>query len=83
LYEELEGWRTRSIGEIAYLLLDARYEKIRHGGSVVSCAVLMAVGITPEGQRIVLGVSVSLSEAEVHWRTFLGTLQTAACTAFG
>jgi putative transposase len=75
LDEELNAWRQRPIGEIPYLVLDARYEKVRHGGSVVSCAVLIAVGITPEGHRSLLGVSVSLSEAEVHWREFLGSLQ--------
>jgi putative transposase len=60
---------------VPYVLLDARYEKIRHGGAVVSCAVLIAVGITPDGRRTVLGTSVSLSEAEVHWRQFLASLQ--------
>lgn len=75
LDEELKAWRHRPIGEIPYLVLDARYEKVRHGGSVVSCAVLIAVGITPKGHRSLLGVSVSLSEAEVHWREFIGSLQ--------
>jgi len=75
LDEELDAWRSRPIGEIRYLLLDARYEKVRHGGSVVSCAVLIAVGVTAEGNRVLLGVSVSLSEAEVHWRNFLARLQ--------
>jgi putative transposase len=72
---ELEKWRTRPIGETPYLILDARYEKVRHGGQVRSCAVLVAIGIDPEGKRSVLGVSVSLSEAEVHWRDFLAGLQ--------
>lgn len=75
LDEELKAWRQRPIGEISYLVLDARYEKVRHGGSVVSCAVLIAVGITPQGHRSLLGVSVSLSEAEVHWRDFIASLQ--------
>jgi len=75
LDEELTAWRERALAEMPYLLLDARYEKIRHGGSVVSCAVLIAVGITPDGRRSVLGLSVSLSEAEVHWRDFLASLQ--------
>jgi len=75
LDEELTAWRQRPIGEIPYLILDARYEKVRHGGSVVSCAVLIAVGITPEGRRSLLGLSVSLSEAEVHWRDFIASLQ--------
>jgi transposase-like protein len=75
LDEELESWRQRPIGEIPYLILDARYEKVRAGGSVVDCAVLVAVGVRVDGKRTVLGVSVSLSEAEVHWREFLESLQ--------
>ena len=75
LDEELDQWRNRPLGRTPYLILDARYEKVRHGGSVVDCAVLIAVGISPEGKRSVLGVSVSLSEAEVHWRDFLASLQ--------
>jgi putative transposase len=75
LDEELSAWRTRPLGEIPYLILDARYEKIRYSGSVVPCAVLVAIGITSEGKRTILGVSVSLSEAEVHWREFLAALQ--------
>lgn len=75
LDRELAAWRSRPLGEIPYLILDARYEKIRHGGAVVSCAVLVAIGVTLEGSRSILGVSVSLSEAEVHWREFLASLQ--------
>jgi transposase-like protein len=74
LDEMLESWRTRPLGDVPYVILDARYEKVRHGGRVVSCAVLVAVGVDAEGKRSVLGVSVSLSEAEVHWRAFLRTL---------
>jgi transposase-like protein len=71
---ELEVWRNRSLGATPYLILDARYEKVRHGGCVVDCAVLIAIGVTPDGRRSILGVSVSLSEAEVHWRSFLRSL---------
>jgi transposase-like protein len=75
LDDELAKWRQRPLDEIPYLLLDARYEKVRVGGTVVSCSLLIAVGVTPAGQRTILGVSVSLSEAEVHWREFLAGLQ--------
>jgi transposase-like protein len=74
LDEELDSWRNRPLGKLSYLLLDARYEKVRHGGSVVDCAVLVATGVLPDGKRTVLRVSVSLSEAEVHWRKFLAKL---------
>lgn len=75
LDEELTLWRHRPLGHIPYMILDARYEKVRHAGSIVSCAVLIAVGINPQGRREILGVSVALSEAETHWRTFLASLQ--------
>ena len=74
LDEEIDVWRNRPLGKIRYLLLDARYEKVRHGGSVVDCAVLLAIGIGEDGGRAVLGVSVALSEAEVYWREFLEEL---------
>ena len=76
LDEMLEAWRTRELEAISHLVLDARYEKIRHNGVVRSCAVLIAVGVrTRDGKRSVLGCSVSLSEAEVHWREFLSSLK--------
>ena len=71
LDEELDKWRNRPLSAIPFLQLDARYEKVRQDGVVRSCAVLIATGVTPEGKRTVLGTSVSLSEAEVHWREFL------------
>jgi len=74
LDDELEAWRTRPLGEIRYLILDARYEKMRAGGVVRDAAVLSAIGIGPDERRRVLGVSVALSEAEVHWRAFLDGL---------
>ena len=74
LDEQLEAWRNRPLGEVRCLILDARYEKVRHGGSVVCCALLTAVGVLADGKRCVLGCSVSLSEAEVHWRGFLQSL---------
>ena len=74
LDEELAAWRDRPLGEIRYLLLDARYEKVREGGVVRDAAVLSAIGIGPDQRRRVLGVSCALSEAEVHWRAFLESL---------
>jgi len=74
LDEELEAWRKRPLGEIRYLILDARYEKVREGGVVRDAAVLSAIGIGPDQRRRVLGVSCAISEAEVHWRAFLESL---------
>jgi transposase-like protein len=74
LDEELAKWRNRPLGCVKYLILDARYEKVREAGCVRDCALLVAIGIDEAGRRSVLGVSVSLSEAEVHWREFLKSL---------
>lgn len=74
LDEELQAWRARPLSDTAYLLLDARYEKVREGGVVRDAAILSAIGIGPDGRRRVLGVSAALSEAEVHWRGFLDDL---------
>lgn len=75
LDEVLQEWRERPLGEITYLYVDARYEKVREAGQVRDAAVLVASGITPAGERQVLGVSVSLSEHETHWKTFLKGLK--------
>ena len=72
----LKAWRNRPIPPIAHLILDARYEKVRVAGIVRSCAVFTAIGIrSHDGKRMILGTSVSLSEAEVHWRNFLSNLK--------
>ena len=71
---ELQKWRDRPLGEFPYLVIDARYEKVRLNGQLLDCAVLMAMGVAPDGKRSLLGVSVALSEAEVHWRAFFQSL---------
>jgi len=75
LDQALQEWRERPLGEITYLYVDARYEKVREAGQVRDEAVLVASGITPQGERQVLGVSVSLSEHETHWKAFLKGLK--------
>ena len=75
LDEQLKQWRERPLEAFPYVYLDARYEKVRHGGVVVSSAVLVAIGVSSTGHREVLGVSVKLSENEVHWRDFLSSLK--------
>jgi len=71
----LQEWRERPLGEIRYLYLDARYEKVRESSQVRDAAVLVATGIDPGGERQVLGVSTSLSEHETHWKAFLKGLK--------
>ncbi len=71
LDETLEAWRNRLLGEVVYVYLDARYEKVRQAGSVRDAAILIASGVKRDGKRSILGISVALSEAGVHWRAFL------------
>lgn len=74
LDDELRLWRERKIDVYPYLILDAHYENVRISGSVRSAAAFTAIGINTEGKREILGVSVSQSEAEIHWRGFLESL---------
>lgn len=74
LDEVLQSWRQRPLGLCRYLYLDALYTPVRQDGQVRDAAILLAVGVNEAGKRQIMGVSVSLSEAEVHWRTFLHSL---------
>lgn len=71
----LQVWRERPLGKMPFLFVDARYEKVRDNSQIRDAAVLLAVGVTESGKRQVLGVSVSMSEQEMHWRTFLQDLK--------
>ncbi len=68
LDDEIRQWRERSIEKTyPYLMIDARYEKVRRGGEVLSQGVLIVVGVSTEGLREVLGVWVADSESEASW----------------
>lgn len=54
-----------------YLILDARYERVREGGVIASQAVLIAVAVDGEGRRQVLGVDLANRESRSSWREFL------------
>ena len=63
--------RRRLEAEYPYLILDARYEKVREDGVVRSRAVQVAIGIDWEGRRQVLGVELANRESETSWKEFL------------
>ncbi len=76
LDEELQKFRERQFTcKYAYVYFDAEYEKVRHDHSVIDMATLIAIGVSEDGKREVLGISSRLSEAEVHWRSFFEDLQ--------
>lgn len=75
LDDMLQAWRERPLGEVTYLFLDARYEKVRENGQMRDAAVLIATGIDAEGRRQGLGITVTLSEKKDHWRNFLKSVK--------
>ena len=73
---EVAEWRSRPLTEeYPYLIFDARYEKVRRGGSVVSQGVLVVVGIGADGYREVLGAWVAESESEASWGAVFAELK--------
>src|SRR5918993_544686 len=58
-------------GEWPYLWLDATYLKVREGGQIVSVAEIIAVAVTTEGRREIVGLGIGPSEAEPFWSAFL------------
>ena len=76
LDEELEKFSQRKLEEVyPYLILDARYEKVREDGAIRSRAVLVAIGINWEGRRCVLAVDLANRESQSSWRDFLLALR--------
>ncbi len=72
LDEALARFAGRQLEEAyPYLIVDARYEKVRESGVIRSMAVLVAIGINWEGQRQVLAVDVANRESQSSWRDFL------------
>jgi putative transposase len=76
LDEELERFARRHLEEpYPYLILDARYEKVREDGAVRSQAVLIAIGINWEGRRNILAVELASRESLSSWKELLGGLR--------
>ncbi|MGB8436169.1 MAG: IS256 family transposase [Burkholderiales bacterium] len=81
LDESLAQFASRRLGEpFPYLILDARYEKVREAGVIASQAVLVAIGIDWDGRRQILGVELANRESRSSWRDFLlGLRQRGLC----
>jgi len=73
---ELQRWAQRQLDEeYPYLIVDARYEKVREDGVIRSRAVLVALGINWEGRRRVLAVELAPRESATSWKDFLLALK--------
>jgi putative transposase len=76
LDQSLAAFARRRLEEpFAYLILDARYEKVREAGIVRSQAVLLAVGIDWDGRRQILAVELANRESRSSWKDFLLALR--------
>ena len=76
LDESLAQFASRRLGEaFPYMILDARYEKVREAGVIASQAVLVAIGVDWDGRRQVLGVELANRESRSSWRDFLLSLR--------
>jgi len=81
LDEALERFASRQLEEAyPYVILDARYEKVRENGVIRSMAVQIAIGINWEGQRQVLAVETANRESQSSWKDFLLRLKTRGLT---
>jgi putative transposase len=70
--ERVTGFLDRPLeGEWPYLWLDATYLKVREGGRIVSVAAIIAVAVSAEGKREIVGLGLGPSEAEAFWSAFL------------
>jgi putative transposase len=58
-------------GEWPYLWLDATYLKVREGGRIVSVAAIIAVALSTDGRREIIGLGIGPSEAEPFWSSFI------------
>jgi putative transposase len=76
LDEQVVAFRERPLeGAYPYLWLDAKQEKVRERGHVVSKALVIAYGVHETGRREVIGVDVGEIESEAFWREFLRSLK--------
>ena len=76
LDEALLAFAERRLSEpLPYVILDARYEKVREAGIILSQAVLVAVAVDGEGQRQIIGVDLANRESRSSWRDFLSALK--------
>jgi len=71
----VEAFNTRPLGRFRYVLVDARFDKVREGKQVRSRAFLWAMGVNDDGEREVLGFLDWGGETEVAWETFFTTLK--------
>lgn len=78
---QVEEWRTRPLeGKYPFLLVDARYEKVRRGGRIISQGILIVIGINSEGRREILSVEIADTENATTWSDLFKRLKRRGLT---
>lgn len=77
LDEQVAAWAERPLDETSYpvVLVDAVHVKVRRQGAVRSTAVLLAIGVTEDGYREILGLEVAYGETREAWQGFFRALR--------
>jgi putative transposase len=77
LAEAIEKWRNRDLSgeKIKYLFVDGVIFKMRVGDAVENVPVLVAIGVTEDGIKIVLGMQSGDKESAANWREFFRDLK--------
>jgi len=77
VYQHIESWRNRELTEsYSYVYMDGIWLKRSWGGEVRNIAILIAVGVTSDGYRDIIGVAEGAKEDKESWRNFLRYLKT-------
>jgi putative transposase len=77
LAESVEKWRTRDLSSerIKYIFVDGVIFRMRVGGTVENVPVLVAIGVTEKGAKVVLGLQAGDKESAAAWREFFKDLK--------
>ena len=76
IQQEVNKWKSRKLAsKYEYIWIDAIYTKVRENGQVRPQAIMIALGLTEDGKREILGFEMHLKEAESSWEEFFLSLK--------
>ena len=75
VYDEIDEWRTRPLeSEYPYVFVDGVWHKRSWGGSVENVSILIAIGVSKDGHREVIGVAEGMKEDSASWEQFVRSM---------
>lgn len=77
LDKEVQEFKNRPLDyeDYSYLMIDATYFKVREKHRIISKAMMIAIGITEEGRKEIIGIDVYDDESNETWISFLLSLK--------